>query len=177
MGSPVATKGDGSDVIVAEALQWIDQVRAKDPSRPLFALIWFGSPHVPCKPLAKDLEAAGGNARLGEILGADRAMGTLRAGLRTADLPRTPCSGSIRTMAIPATIAPLKGRKGGIDEGGVRVPGICEWPARVKPGRTAVPVVTSDFYPTILAAVGLPLPANQVQPLDGISVLPLWKAR
>jgi arylsulfatase A-like enzyme len=40
-----------------------------------------------------------------------------------------------------------------------------------------VPVVTSDFYPTILAAVGLPLPDNQVQPLDGISVLPLLEGK
>jgi len=177
MGTPVATQGDGSDVIVAEALQWIDQVRAKDPARPLFALVWFGSPHVPCKPLAKDLEAAGGDVRLGEVLGADRAMGTLRAGLRSRGIAENTMLWFNSDNGHPGKNTPLKGGKGGIDEGGVRVPGICEWPARVKPGRTAVPVVTSDFYLTILDATGVPLPANQVQPLDGISVLPLLEGK
>ena len=67
----------------------------------------------------------------------------------------------------------MKGKKGGVNEGGIRVPGICEWPARVKPGRTSVPAVTSDFYPTILAAAGISMPADKPQPIDGISLLDL----
>jgi arylsulfatase A-like enzyme len=73
----------------------------------------------------------------------------------------------------PGANAPLKGGKGGVYEGGIRVPGICEWPARVKPGRTAVPAVTSDFYPTLLAAAGIPMPDGKPQPIDGINLLPL----
>ena len=42
-------------------------------------------------------------------------------------------------------------RKRSIHDGGVRVPGLLEWPAVVTPGRvTDMPVVTSDYYPTIL---------------------------
>ena len=63
--------------------------------------------------------------------------------------------------------------KAGFYEGGIRVPGICEWPARVKPGRTSVPAVTSDFYPTILAAAGISIPPDKPRPLDGINLLPL----
>ena len=35
-----------------------------------------------------------------------------------------------------------------------------------------MPAVTSDIYPTILDIVGYKAP-NQVQPIDGISILPL----
>jgi len=60
-----------------------------------------------------------------------------------------------------------------VREGGVRVPGLIEWPARIKkPGATAVPAVTSDIYPTILDILQHKV-HNQVEPLDGISLLPL----
>jgi len=66
----------------------------------------------------------------------------------------------------------FRGGKGSVWEGGLRVPGILEWPGRIKPGQTSVPVSTSDLYPTILEAAGVSVP-NQVQPLDGISLMPL----
>ncbi len=50
-------------------------------------------------------------------------------------------------------------------------------PARVKPTRTSVPAVTSDFYPTILAAAGVPMPEDKQQPLDGIDLLPLLEGK
>ena len=171
-GEPVATEGDGSDVIVAEALRWLDS--GKEPSgRPFFAVIWFGNPHVPHKPLAADMEAAGGDRELAEIAGVDRAMGTLRKGLQERGLARDTMLWFCSDNGRPGANAPLKGGKGGVYEGGIRVPGICEWPARVKPGRTAVPAVTSDFYPTLLAAAGIPMPDGKPQPIDGINLLPL----
>ncbi|MBM4165112.1 MAG: N-acetylgalactosamine 6-sulfate sulfatase, partial [Lentisphaerae bacterium] len=85
-GTAVATKGDGSDVIVAEALTWIDSLRSKGDGQPFFALIWFSGPHVPYDPLPADLQAAGGNGKWGELVGVDRAVGTLRSGLRQRGL-------------------------------------------------------------------------------------------
>ena len=79
-GKPLETIGDGSEVIVAEALKYIKKVSKE--GKPIFALIWFGSPHIPCRPLPKDLEAAGGSGYYGELIAVDRSMGTLRAGLR-----------------------------------------------------------------------------------------------
>ena len=62
-------------------------------------------------------------------------------------------------------------------EGGLRVPCIIEWPARIrKPFTTDVPAVTSDIYPTILELTNIKMP-NQVQPLDGISLVPLFDGR
>jgi arylsulfatase A-like enzyme len=59
-------------------------------------------------------------------------------------------------------------------EGGVRVPGLVEWPARIpKPFASEVPCSTLDIYPTVLTAAGA-VAQNQVQPLDGVSLIPLF---
>ena len=57
-------------------------------------------------------------------------------------------------------------------EGGLRMPGILEWPAKIKQGRvTDFPAVTSDYFPTALEAAGVALPKDRAY--DGISLLPL----
>ena len=50
---------------------------------------------------------------------------------------------------------PFRGRKRSLYEGGVRVPGLLEWPARITRARvTDIPCVTSDYFPTVLDAIG-----------------------
>jgi arylsulfatase A-like enzyme len=62
-------------------------------------------------------------------------------------------------------------------EGGCRVPGIVEWPARIpRPVNSSVPCSTLDIYPTILAATGATA-EKQVEPLDGINLLPLFEGK
>lgn len=68
--------------------------------------------------------------------------------------------------------APLKGEKGSLHEGGVRVPLIIKYPPLVKPGTVcAEPTITYDFYPTFVQLAGGALPQNQT--IDGVSLLPL----
>ena len=50
---PTQFKGESSEIIIAEAIRYIDQ--AKQNGRPFFLVIWFGSPHEPYSALAKDL--------------------------------------------------------------------------------------------------------------------------
>jgi arylsulfatase A-like enzyme len=70
---------------------------------------------------------------------------------------------------------PLRGKKGGYYEGGIRVPMVVRWPGVVTPGSTSdVPVLNVDFYPTFLAAAGAAAPAS---PLDGESLLPLFQGK
>jgi arylsulfatase A-like enzyme len=67
---------------------------------------------------------------------------------------------------------PLRGLKGMLYEGGIRVPWIVRWPGKVKPGTTnATPVISMDCYPTLLEVAGLPPTPDH--PLDGKSLLPL----
>ncbi|MHC4741606.1 MAG: N-acetylgalactosamine 6-sulfate sulfatase, partial [Planctomycetota bacterium] len=65
-----------------------------------------------------------------------------------------------------------RANKGKVYEGGLRVPAILEWPARIKKPRvTDVPCNTSDIYPTLLEIVGIRL--MDQPPLDGISLASL----
>jgi len=64
---------------------------------------------------------------------------------------------------------PLRGGKGWLYEGGVRVPTIVRWPGVTKPGSTCdVPITSTDYYPTFLEMASLP--AKGKQHVDGVSV-------
>jgi len=69
---------------------------------------------------------------------------------------------------------PLRGNKGNFYEGGIRVPLIVKWPGAVKPDSEChVPVISTDFYPTMLAMADLP--QRPQQHVDGENIVPLLK--
>ena len=73
----------------------------------------------------------------------------------------------------PKDSKPLRGSKADLYEGGIRVPMIVRWPGVVKPGTTCdVPVISIDFFPTLLQAVDLKVTEPEV---DGVSIMPLLK--
>jgi len=68
--------------------------------------------------------------------------------------------------------SPLRANKGSNYEGGLRVPVIIKWPGRTKPGSVSdEPVISTDFYPTILAATGQDLRPHQH--VDGENLVPI----
>ncbi|KAA5549147.1 sulfatase-like hydrolase/transferase [Adhaeribacter rhizoryzae] len=72
------------------------------------------------------------------------------------------------------TNAPLRGGKSTLYEGGIRVPLLVLWPGKVKGGsRSNVPVITTDFYPTLLEMAQLKPDPRQV--LEGVSLVPLLR--
>jgi len=65
---------------------------------------------------------------------------------------------------------PLRGIKRDLYEGGIRVPLIVRWPARIKPGQvSSLPAAFWDIFPTVAEIAGTNLPAGRI---DGISFLP-----
>ncbi|MEX2214511.1 MAG: sulfatase [Phycisphaeraceae bacterium] len=71
-------------------------------------------------------------------------------------------------QAYSTSNLPLRGGKGWIYEGGIRVPMIVKWPAKGKEGAVCnEPVISPDFYPTLLEMAGLP--AKPSQHVDGKS--------
>ncbi|MCH5377957.1 MAG: sulfatase-like hydrolase/transferase [Planctomycetes bacterium] len=179
-GVPEKFQGDGSDIVTDEALKFIRKQAAA--SKPFLAVVWFGSPHSPHEALPADralyvsLPEREQNY-YGEITAIDRSVGRLRAVLRELQVADNTllwyCSDN-GGAAGPKSTGNLRGSKGTLWEGGLRVPGIVEWPARIaQPFVTQMPCSTSDIYPTVLEAAGATAP-NQIQPLDGISLLPLF---
>lgn len=116
--------------------------------------------------------------RYAEITAMDRAIGKLRSWLGSNSLNANTMlwyCGDNGTPADGIVTSPFRGRKGTVYEGGVRVPGIIEWPAKIDSGLVSdVNSVTSDILPTLCDLLGLELPART---LDGISLRPLLQGK
>ena len=74
----------------------------------------------------------------------------------------------------PTSNTPLRGGKGWLYEGGIREPFLISWPGVIKPNALSdTPVISTDFYPTLLDLAELP--AKPKQHLDGLSLAPILK--
>jgi arylsulfatase A-like enzyme len=74
------------------------------------------------------------------------------------------------------SMAPLRGSKGMLYEGGIREPLLVRWPGHTDPGTVVdVPVIGTDLYPTFLEMAGAGAPDDVS--LDGISLVPLLEGR
>lgn len=176
-GRAVETRGESSMVAVDAALEFIQ--KHKDNSSPFLAVVWFGSPHKPHRASDEDAALYEGQDEdkqhfYGEITGMDRAFGKLRNELKAHGISENTilwyCSDNGGLPKVGSTGG--RGNKGSIYEGGLRVPAILEWPARVKqPTVTAVPCNTVDMYPTLLEIAGVTM--DKQPPLDGISLTSL----
>ena len=176
--------GDSSEIIVAEALRFLERTRRD--GRPTFTMIWYGTPHSPFiasdedKTAFADLDEASRN-HYGELVALDRSIGTLRDGLRRLGMQENTlvwfCSDNGGLPGItPRTTGPLRDFKNSVYEGGLRVPAMIEWPAGIpSPRVTAYPAGTVDIFPTLAAIVGLPESAL-LRPIDGESLAPLFAA-
>jgi len=70
----------------------------------------------------------------------------------------------------------LRGAKGWLYEGGIRVPMIVKWPGHGKGGTVCEePVISTDFYPSLLEMAGLA--ALPDQHMDGVSFVPALKGK
>jgi arylsulfatase A-like enzyme len=176
-GIAVQTKGESSMVTVDAALEFIR--KHAESSQPFLAVVWFGSPHDPHRAAEEDRRIYADHRDkqdfYGEITGMDRAFGKLRRELRTLGIADNTilwyCSdnGGLFKESTGG-----RGKKSEIYEGGLRVPAMLEWPARLKkPQVSNAPCCTSDIYPTLLEIVGVRVP-NQA-PLDGVSLVPLME--
>lgn len=78
--------------------------------------------------------------------------------------------------AFSTSNLPLRGAKGWLYEGGIRVPMIVKWSGLKKPGTVCdVPVISTDLYPSILEMLGLPL--QRQQHADGKSFVSLLRGQ
>jgi arylsulfatase A-like enzyme len=176
-------KGDSSEVIVREAERFIRESAAA--GRPFFATVWFGSPHDPFVSNPGDMRGfeqldKASQHHHGELVAMDRSLGRLRQSLRDLGVAENTivwfCSdnGGLEKVK-PDTVGGLRGFKGSLFEGGIRVPAVVEWPRVIRPGRvTDFPASTVDIFPTIAAAAGLP-PGAWTGPCDGTNLLPLFE--
>ncbi|GAB6166066.1 sulfatase-like hydrolase/transferase [Thermostilla marina] len=184
-GKFVEFEGDSSEIIVDQALKFIAEVSAS--KKPFFTVIWYGSPHSPFRASDADKKAFGdlspGDAdHYGELVAMDRSIGTLRKGLRELGIADNTlvwyCSDNGGLPRIqPDTVGGLRGYKGSVYEGGLRVPCVVEWPTVIRKARvTSYPAATLDIFPTIADLLDLPDDA-MLHPIDGISLVPVLQGK
>ena len=180
-GRAVPTQGESSTVTADAAIEFIRK-HAKSP-QPFFAVVWFGSPHNPHRAIERDRKLYDDQPErardfYGEITGMDRAFGKLRRELRQLGIRDNTilwyCSDNGGLPRLGSTGG--RGHKGQIYEGGLRVPAILEWPARIAAHRvTNVACNTSDIYPTLLDIAGVRM--RKQPPLDGVSLAALLEGK
>lgn len=181
------------DRMAKEAVAWL---KARDKERPFFMNYWQFSVHAPfgAKPelieyYRKKIQR--GNAQQSPTYAAmvhslDDAVGTLldalddegiadetviifysdNGGNIHCGLEETDASGEEYITAITSN-EPLRGGKGGIHEGGIRVPAVVVWPGVAETGsRSDVRIQSNDLYPTILRMLDIAIPEDHV--IDGV---------
>ncbi len=195
-GKQVRKPGYCSDVFTDAAIEFITHNR----DRPFFCYLAFNCPHTPLQvperyrqmyarlnlgfdqfpKLGNPLPGTADQDMIARVYGMvtniDDNLGRLFAALEGLGLAED-------TIVIfltdngPQQVrwnAGLRGRKGTVHEGGVRVPCFVRWPRMLPADRDATPIAAHiDLTPSLAAACGASIPANLK--LDGRNLLPLWK--
>tara|TARA_R110000850_G_scaffold54619_1_gene130003 strand:- start:248 stop:1657 length:1410 start_codon:yes stop_codon:yes gene_type:complete len=174
-GTYVNRKGQGSIISMDATIDFLR--KHKDGDKPMFAVTWFPSPHSPHAETPVDFpggdslykEAGKDRGYFLEITLLDQQMGKLRQSLREMDIADNTvvwyCSDN---GGLVEKSSGGRDKKGSIYEGGLRVPSILEWPAKLKPGEVDTPAGAFDIYPTVLGIAGATV---EDQPaLDGIDL-------
>lgn len=184
--------GYSSTLIVNEAIAWLKS--RQDDSQPFCLFVCFHSPHEPIAtadefvrmyPTARQPEEA---EYFGNVTQMDHEIGRLLAhldqsqqrqrtfGMFTSDNgPET--LNRYRTAAKSyGSAGVLRGMKLHLYEGGIRVPGIIRFPAKVKGARVcSEPIISTDILPTFCGLAGAKTPSDRA--IDGASFLPIFDDR
>ncbi len=184
-------EGDGSEVIVDEALKFIARETSK--KKPVFVLIWYSTPHRDFEASKEDVAPYVGRTddssalQLGELAAMDRSLGTMRQGLKDLGIAKntlvwfTSDNGGLPDIAYrpdlpavhPDSTGHLRGFKKDLYEGGIRVPTIIEWPGTIEHRVSHYPSGTNDIFLTLIDIAGLdPNSINAVN--DGVSLAPVF---
>ena len=149
---------------------------------PFYLFVSFTSPHSPLQPKKEDydkltsIESKRRRNYAGLIVSLDDNVGKILKSIKDNGIEENTIviftSDNGGQTGTGAVNLPLKGKKGTLMEGGIRVPWAMRWPAKIKPGGVINdPIISLDILPTFIEASG-----NKVEKswnLDGRSFLPL----
>lgn len=196
-GEPKKYEGEGSDVIIDETIDFIGKSVKKNkpfltvvwfgsPHEPYSGLekdlkLYDNLPDYGGKIVGLTSNETGKRVkrplkdvlreRFAEITAMDRAIGKLRDYLKKNGLRENTIVWYCGDNGIPPSglaDSSFRALKGSVYEGGMRVPSVMEWPAKItKPTVTAVRSVTSDILPTICKITGVDAPNR---PIDGVDI-------
>ena len=169
-----------ADIIAERSFEFLK----KSKDKPFFLYACYTLPHakfeIPSvQPYEKEPWTDGQKTYAAMVTRADSYVGRILAMLKQYNLERETivfiCSdngahfGDEKGFSLFKSNGALRGQKGQLYEGGIRVPMIVRWPGKVQAGsQSAFPWAFWDFMPTAAEIAGVPAPAG----LDGVSVMP-----
>lgn len=179
-GEELSFEGYLPDILTDEAMDFI----RKNKEQPFFAYLSINTPHsphqvpdeyfLPYKEAGLDDELASIYAM---VSNADDNIGRVLDLLEELDLTEN-------TLVIFLTDngpngqrfnVGMKGIKGSVHEGGVRVPSFWRWPGKITPGFISTPAAHIDVFPTIADFLGVEDISQKT--LDGVSLVPLFEGK
>lgn len=192
----VSENGYATDLISAEAIDFLKQQADKETAQPFFLHLAYNAPHFgkawsPGKqePVNLMQPESATIARAAEVGFEDKVRREFAAMTMSLDdgvghvLDALDATGlAANTVVIFQTDhggdpvyggsnTPLNGNKATLFEGGIRVPCMIRWPGKIQPGTVNDSVSSAlDWFPTFCAAAGIEVPADL--PLDGQNLLP-----
>ena len=183
-GQSVAPQGYSTDLLADEAIKLL---KNRNKIKPVFLYLPFNAPHQPAQASERLLEKyrklgffgrrvgqAGAieamDAAIGRVLATIEAEGISKETLVMFFCDNGSGGGRRGSTALPGQLA-LRGGKGSVLEGGIRVPAVLRWPGVIRAGTKCNQLISAqDLFPTFAAAAGIE-PANQ-KPLDGVNCWP-----
>ncbi len=172
-----------TDVLGREASAFV----TRHGGKPWFLYLAFNAPHTPLQVTAKQLDRVKHIADetrrnyAGLVVGLDDAVGEVLTSLRDSGQEANTlvwfCSDNGGPISVThSDNTPLRGAKGSVFEGGIRVPFLVSWPGRLPQNQDyAQPVISLDVFATAVALSGATLPAGAgpAGPApEGVNILP-----
>jgi arylsulfatase A-like enzyme len=180
-------EGDDSRIIMDRVIPFIENATKKE--KPFFTVIWFHTPHLPVLTSEKYRNLFSDYSEdiqhfYGAVYAMDEQIGRLREFLKKQKVYNNTVlfftsdngpEGKQRKRRTQGTAGIFKGRKRSLYEGGIRVPGIMTWPAKIKKNITTdIPFSTLDYFPTVMEIVGF---SDKGTPIDGVSIVPFLNGK
>ena len=181
-------EGKDGDYLIDRLAEEAEKFIVSSKDAPFFLMLSHYAVHSPLqgKPAkVQEYEKTASEQRQGNphyaamVESVDDSVGRVLATLRRLNLEKNTLvifTSDNGGFAKATSNSPLRANKGSNYEGGIRVPVLMQWPGHITPESVcAEPVISNDFYPTILEATGVK--ARPFQHLDGKSLIPLLSDR